>query len=136
MLFATPPVGASLQKRLDELDELRGRLGHETSVFSPWMGTLRRQVRTSSVESSTAIEGYSVPAGEAIALVEGDHSVDPEDENRMAVFCYARAMDHVGVMATDPTFSWLDRVVLDLHFDTCWFSGTRAPDAGARVRLA
>lgn len=127
MLFATPPIGASLQERLNELDKLRGALGHETSVFSPWMGTLRRQVRTSSVESSTAIEGYRVPAGEAIALVEGDHPVDPEDENRMAVFCYARAMDHVGVMAVDSTFNWLDRVVLDLHFDACWFQRDKAP---------
>lgn len=39
--------------------------------------------------------------------------MDPDDENRMAVACYARAMDHVGVMATDPTFRWLDRVILD-----------------------
>ena len=68
-----------------------------------------------------------MPAGEAIALVEGDRSVDPEDENRMAVFCYARAMDHVGVMATDPIFDWLDRVVLDLHFDTCWFQRDKGP---------
>lgn len=127
MLFATPPISDGLQERLGELDELRGTLGHETSMSSPWMGTLRRQVRTSSVESSTAIEGYSVPAGEAIALVEGDHSVDPEDENRMAVFCYARAMDHVGVMATDPAFDWLDRVVLDLHFDACWFQRDKEP---------
>ncbi len=127
MLFATPPIGANLQERLNELDKLRAALGRETSVFSPWMGTLRRQVRTSSVESSTAIEGYSVPAGEAIALVEGDDSVDPEDENRMAVFCYARAMDHVGVMAIDSAFNWLDRVLLDLHFDACWFQRDKAP---------
>lgn len=127
MLFATPSIGPGLQDRLSELDKLRDALGHESSALSPWMGALRRQVRTSSVESSTAIEGYSVPAGEAIALVEGDHSVDPEDENRMAVFCYARAMDHVGVMATDPAFNWLDRVVLDLHFDACWFQRDKAP---------
>ena len=30
----------------------------------------------------------------------------------MAVSCYARAMDHVGVMALDPAFAWLDRVIL------------------------
>ncbi|MGD0624503.1 MAG: BamA/TamA family outer membrane protein, partial [Thermodesulfobacteriota bacterium] len=28
--------------------------------------------------------------------------------------CYARAMDHVGVMSEDPVFRWADRVVLDV----------------------
>ena len=45
----------------------------------------------------------------------------------MAVACYARAMDHVGVMAGDPVFRWLDRVILDLHFDACWFQRDRSP---------
>jgi len=30
-------------------------------------------------------------------------------------------MDHVGTMAVDPHFRWLDRVILDLHFDACGF---------------
>jgi DNA-binding transcriptional ArsR family regulator len=38
----------------------------------------------------------------------------------MALSCYARAMDHVGVMADDPAFRWVDRVILDLHFDACF----------------
>ncbi len=45
----------------------------------------------------------------------------------MAVACYARAMDHVGVMALDPTFRWLDRVILDLHFDACSFQRAEQP---------
>ncbi len=45
----------------------------------------------------------------------------------MALACYARAMDHVGVMAGDPVFRWLDRVILDLHFDTCYFQRDKSP---------
>ena len=45
----------------------------------------------------------------------------------MAVACYARAMDHVGVMAIDPSFVWLDRVILDLHFDACFFQKDKSP---------
>lgn len=45
----------------------------------------------------------------------------------MAVACYARAMDHVGVLANDPRFRWLDRVILDLHFDACYFQRDKAP---------
>ena len=52
----------------------------------------------------------------------------------MAVSCYARAMDHVGVMAQDPSFRWLDRVILDLHFDACYFQRDKDPVTGGPGR--
>jgi Fic family protein len=36
-------------------------------------------------------------------------------------------MDHVGTMAADPGFRWLDRVILDLHFDACYFQRDKDP---------
>ena len=127
MLYATPPIDESLHDKLDELKELRQALGREIDHPSPWLGTLRRLVKAASVESSTSIEGFAVPPDDAVAIVGGEEPVDPEDENRMAVACYARAMDHVGVMALDPGFRWLDRVILDLHFDACSFQRDRSP---------
>ena len=127
MLFATPPISGELKAKLDELDQLRSELGLEVSRRTPWIGSLRRQVRASSVEGSTSIEGFSVAPGEAVALVNREEPVDPGDENRMAVACYARAMDHVGVMAIDAGFRWLDRVILDLHFDACSFQREARP---------
>jgi Fic family protein len=127
VISATPTISSELQAQLEELDKLRGALGHEVGRAAPWIGALRRQVRASSVEGSTSIEGFSVAPGEAVALVSGDQQVDPEDENRQAVACYARAMDHVGVMAADPSFAWSDRVILDLHFDACSFQRGESP---------
>ncbi len=127
VLFSTPQISLELRTRLEELDELRSALGQQVGRQVPWIGALRRQVRASSVEGSTSIEGFSVAPGEAVALVGGEESIDPEDESRMAVACYARAMDHVGVMALDPTFRWLDRVILDLHFDACSFQRAEHP---------
>lgn len=127
MLFATPQISPEIRGRLDELDDLRRQLGQEAARPSPWMGTLRRLVRATSVESSTSIEGFHVSPEEAIALVSGEEQPEPEDESRMAVACYGRAMDHVGVMAGDPSFRWLDRVILDLHFDACSFQPDKSP---------
>jgi Fic family protein len=79
------------------------------------------------VESSVSIEGFTVPVGEAAALVAGDEQPPADDENRLAVASYARAMDHVGIMAIDPGFSWSDRTVLDLHFDACHFQRDKLP---------
>jgi Fic/DOC family len=127
MLFTLPKITKELQAQLVELDLLRVRLGAEAGVAGPWLGSLRRQVRASSAESSISIEGFHVPEDEAARLVAGEELPGTDDENRMALACYARAMDHVGVMAGDPVFRWLDRVILDLHFDACHFQRDKSP---------
>lgn len=126
MIYATPPLDRALRKSLDELDRLRAALGREVTNPSPWLGTLRRQVKVASVASSVSIEGFTVPDEEAEAIVSGG-AADAKDDSRRAVACYAHAMDHVGVMALDPVFEWTDRVILDLHFDACSFQRDRSP---------
>lgn len=127
MIFATPPITPALQQQLDELAELRAALGSEVKTRSRWMGSLRREVRASSIESSTSIEGFSVSPEEALALANNRDVADRDQENRQAVACYARAMDHVGTMGVDPSFQWVDRVILDLHFDACYFQRDKDP---------
>jgi Fic family protein len=127
MIFRTPQLDRRLARSLTELDELRTRLRDQAGLGGPWLGSLRRQWRASSAESSIEIEGFHVPADEAIAVASGDEPPDPFDEDRMALAGYARAMDHVGVMAGDPAFTWVDRVILDLHFDACSFQKDRDP---------
>jgi len=127
MIFSTPPTTAALQARLDELAELRRKLGDEIRTPARWMGSLRREVRASSIESSTSIEGFSVSPEEALALTSGRERPELGEDDRQAVSCYARAMDHVGTMAIDPAFRWLDRVILDLHFDACCFQRDKDP---------
>jgi Fic family protein len=127
MIYAMPRISPRLQERLGVLQELRGKLGVEVTRPSRWLGSLRRKVRANSIESSTSIEGFSVDPAEALALTSGHGQVESDDENRLAVSCYARAMDHVGVMADDPSFRWVDRVILDLHFDACYFQRDKDP---------
>lgn len=127
MLIETPESTPSIEQSLRELDGLRARLGRESRRLTPWTGILRRLVRAASVGSSTAIEGFHVSAQDALELLSGARQPDPQDADRMAVACYGRAMDHVAIMAGDPSFRWLDRVLLDLHFDTCHFQREAAP---------
>jgi Fic family protein len=125
--FQAPAFSSDQQKQLDELERLRHALGNEVRTRGRWIGSLRRQVRASSIESSTSIEGFSVSPEEALALTSGRRNPDQDDEDQQAVACYARAMDHVGTMAVDPSFRWLDRVILDLHFDACYFQRDKDP---------
>jgi Fic family protein len=127
MIYTVPKMEGSLRAQLDELADLRGRLERQAGGPARWMGSLRRQARAASVVGSTSIEGFSVTPEEAVELVDRQTAGPEEDENRQAVACYARAMDHVGTMAADPTFRWIDRVILDLHFDACWFQRDKDP---------
>jgi Fic family protein len=126
MIFRKPALTPGLRLRIDELAQLKKDLNAEVGSHSPWIGSLRREVRASSVESSTSIEGFSVSPDEARALTSGRQDAGL-DEDRQAVACYARAMDHVGALAIDPSFRWLDRVILDLHFDACYFQRDKSP---------
>jgi len=127
MIYAVPHITKGLRKQLDELDGLRDALGDRVRTPARWMGSLRREVRATSIEGSTSIEGFSVSPAEALALTSGREPVEQDDENRYAVSCYARAMDHVGALAIDPVFGWSDRVILDLHFDACFFQRDKNP---------
>src|SRR3954453_22524640 len=127
MIYSSPPRQGLLRDRLDELGHLRARLDQQTSDQIRWIGSLRRQVRAGSITNSVSMEGFSVSPEEAVELTERRAAAADDDENRQAVACYARAMDHVGTMAADPGFRWLDRVILDLHFDACYFQHDQDP---------
>ena len=127
MIYRTPQPDTALDAELAAFDALREELAGQARVAGWWLGTLRRQWRASSAESSIEIEGFHVPESERLAVASGKEPADPTDDDRMALSCYARAMDHVGVMSDDPMFRWVDRVVLDLHFDVCCFQKDKEP---------
>jgi DNA-binding transcriptional ArsR family regulator len=128
MIFETPAINQTLARQLKALDELRGQLGEQAAAGSVWLGGLRRKWRARAASSSIEIEGYRVtPAGVETAIMNTDGGAGALDVDRMALACYARAMDHVGVMSGDSSFEWVQRVVLDLHFDACYFQKDKHP---------
>jgi len=127
MLIPTPEIDPATRRRLAELDRLRESLGRRVGEPAGWMGTLRRSVRARSAEGSISIEGFHVPEDEVLAVAADGRSSEDEDEDRQALVAYTRAMDHVGVMASDPAFEWSARAILDLHFDACSFQRDKEP---------
>jgi len=109
-------------KALTELEALRRRLGHEVSRAPPWSVQLRRQARPTMARSSTAIDGYHVTAEEASAVIEGRAAATDRDQRARAGD--ALTMQHVAVLADDPSFGWCDRLLQDQHFEACSTAST------------
>lgn len=126
MLIADPLVSPELAGGLNRLDALHDRLADETGAHRRYDGPIRRLALAEAVEASTAIEGYRMPISQAASLLEG-RPLDPASDAQQAVAAYGRAMDHVLVLADDPHFAWDLRLLLDLHFDCCWWQWSRGP---------
>lgn len=126
-IFKTPKPSASLKVLLDQLGELRAQIGRGSSGPEKWVRTLRREVRSSTISSSTSIEGFTASPKDAASVLSGFTVPKLDEQSRMAVACYARAMAHVGAMAKDPRFEWNERTILDLHFDACAFQPDKDP---------
>lgn len=135
MIFATPPANRGIRRQLRELDGLRTRLGSPAGRPTRWLGALRREFRATDVASSTAIEGFTVPSAQVPELLDGRRSPDPSDDDQLAVACYGHAMNHVVALADDDAFRWVDRVLLDLHFDACSFQADRRPGRWRRTPI-
>ena len=127
MIYRTPQPDDALRTELATFDGLRAQLGDQASVAGRWLGSLRRQWRAASAKSSIEIEGFHVSQDDSLSEAADMDLADANDEDKMALSCYVRAMDHVGVMSDDPVFRWVDRVTLDLHFDACYFQKDKDP---------
>ena len=127
IIFSTPALGPDLAERLATLDDLRHKLGVSAGgVSMPWLGQLRRHVKAAAARSSVSIEGYEISEAQSVTLAGAEIGEDG-DEAQLALVSYARAMDHVGVMAEDPAFVWSQRVILVLLFDACLFQREKSP---------
>jgi len=135
VIYSTPKLNTQLRQDIAVFDRLGEELGSRAARAGPWLGSLRRQWRASSAESSIEIEGFSVPSEDRLGITRGAEPPNPTDEDRMALACYAHAMDHVGVMAADDGFEWAERVVLDLHFDACYFQKDKEPGLYRRTGI-
>ncbi len=128
MLFATPSLPSATQRKLTALDALHAQLAAALAALTPSRrSAMSRVARATAVAASTSIEGFRVAPSEALALLAGEVAPDPDQPAQLAVENYARAIEHVDILSSDPSFRWFDRVLLDLHHDACSFQRDKDP---------
>lgn len=118
MIFATPDLPEDYLQVLEHIGNFRRELQFSTSnSLNRWKGNLARMAYARAMHGSNTIEGINVSLNDAVAAVDQEESLTPQDENWRALTGYRDAMDYVIQLAKDPQgYSYNEGQILGLHF--------------------
>jgi len=116
MIFDTPTLGAEELAVLELLEEQRAQLRDRVAEPRRWNGSLRRMAFARAVQGSNSIEGYNASLDDVVAAVEGEPTLDAEQETQLALTGYRDAMTYVLQIADDTTLEVDEGLLKSLHF--------------------
>lgn len=116
MLFETPKLDPTEARTLEEIDNLKQRLGLYLHEPRRWIGSLRRLSFARAIQGSNSIEGFDAALDDAAAVAMGEEPLDADEETRLALAGYRDAMTFVLQLATDPEFTHSTQLIKSLHF--------------------
>jgi Fic family protein len=115
MVFRTPELREDELEVLAILAEQREQLRDRVAEPRRWSGTLRRMAFARAVQGSNSIEGYNASLDDVIAAVEGEPTLDAEEETQMALTGYRDAMTYV-LQIADDSLEIDEGLLKSLHF--------------------
>lgn len=118
MLFTAPTLDQREQEVLQDIAGLRERLRHQLHEPNRWVGSLRRLSFARAIQGSNSIEGYVAGLDDAAAVAVGEEPLDADEETKLALEGYRRAMTFVLQLAAeeDADFDYSTQLIKSLHF--------------------
>lgn len=116
MIFRTPELREDEHDVLALLAEQREQLRDRVAEPKRWTGTLRRMAFARAVQGSNSIEGYNASLDDVVAAVEGEPTLDANEETQLALAGYRDAMTYVLQIADDESLEVDEGLVRSLHF--------------------
>lgn len=116
MIFRAAKIEQQEAEVIDKVEAVRRQLRHNLAAPRRWMGLLRRNTFARAIQGSNSIEGYNVTLDDAIAVVEGEETLDADTEARLNVEGYRTAMTFVLQLAKDKSFQYSEGILKGLHF--------------------
>jgi Fic family protein len=116
MLFTAPTLDQREIQILSEIAELNDRLRHQLHEPNRWYGSLRRLSFARAIQGSNSIEGYDAKLDDAAAVAVGEDPLDADEETRLALEGYRRAMTYVLQLAGEEEFTYGTQLIKSLHF--------------------
>jgi len=116
MIFQTPELREDEQEVLTLLAQQRDDLRDRVAEPRRWNGNLRRMSFARAVQGSNSIEGYNASLDDVIAAVEGEPTMDADEETQHALAGYRDAMTYVLQIAEDEALEIEEGLIKSLHF--------------------
>ncbi|MGH3250110.1 MAG: Fic family protein [Trebonia sp.] len=116
MLFTAPTLDQREVQVLGEIADLKDRLRHRLHEPNRWYGSLRRLSFARAIQGSNSIEGYDAKLDDAAAVAVGEEPIDANEETRLALEGYRRAMTYVLQLASEEEFTYSTQLIKSLHF--------------------
>lgn len=116
MIFQTPELREDERDVLDLIDELHRELRDRVAEPRRWIGSLRKMAFARAVQGSNSIEGYNASLDDVVAAVEGEPTLDADQETQLALTGYRDAMTYVLQIAGDERLAIDEGLLKSLHF--------------------
>lgn len=117
MIFQTPELPALYVDLLARIEEARSRLRFALSDnLNRWTGFLARMSYARVIHGSNTVEGVNATLDDAVAVVDREPPIDPQDEDWLALTGHRDAMDYIIQLSRDPGFRHNEGTLLGLHF--------------------
>lgn len=116
MVFATPDLHEDECDVLDLIAELRDELHSRVAEPNRWLGSLRKMAFARAVQGSNSIEGYDASLDDVVAAVEGEPTLNADEETQLALAGYRDAMTYVLQIAGDEALKVDEGLLKSLHF--------------------
>jgi Fic family protein len=116
MVFHTPELLAEEEEVLALIEGLRDDLRDRVAEPRRWNGTLRRMSFARAVQASNSIEGYDASLDDVVAAVDGEPTVNADEETEDALTGYRDAMTYVLQIADDEAMQVDEGLLKSLHF--------------------
>lgn len=116
MIFQTPELREDERDVLGLIDELHRELRDRVAEPRRWIGSLRKMAFARAVQGSNSIEGYNASLDDVVAAVEGEPTLDADQETQLALAGYRDAMTYVLQIAGDERLAIDEGLLKSLHF--------------------
>lgn len=116
MIFQTPELREDELDVLELLSQQREELHDRVAEPRRWRGSLRRLAFARAVQGSNSIEGYNASLDDVIAAIEGEPTMDADEETQHALSGYRDAMTYVLQIAEDDGLEIEEGLIKSLHF--------------------
>lgn len=115
-VYRSPSLGPVDLEVLQLIEGLRKEMSWQVSEPRRWFGSLRRVTLAKAVQGSNSVEGYNASLDDVAAAIDGEPTLDANEETALALAGYRDAMTYVLQVAQEPKVIIDEGLLKAMHF--------------------